>query len=122
MDLEPRSPLGYLGQPLTVTQQRFLALQIVLIVLATIAVGLRLYARNLIKARLWWDDYTIIFAWVNIHIRDHDRKVQQSLQSSRCSAWLNSVKLWHLFQRVLLLPMHTRESRHSCWSVRGSDL
>ena len=75
MDIEPRSPLGYLGQPLTATQQHFLALQIVLVILATIAVGLRLYARNLIKAKLWWDDYTIIFAWVNKHACDLDRRV-----------------------------------------------
>ena len=81
MDLEPRTPLGYLGQPLTATQQRFLALQIVLIVLATIAVGLRLYARTLIKARLWWDDYTIIFAWVKKRICNHYWRVH-SLQGA----------------------------------------
>ena len=64
MELVVRSPIGYLGQPLNNAQERLLALEIVLLVLATIAVLLRLYARSMVKARLWWDDYTIVLSLV----------------------------------------------------------
>ena len=64
MDILRRSE-GYLGLGYTDYQQRFLALQIVLILLATFSVVLRLFSRRITKASLWWDDYFIIAGLVS---------------------------------------------------------
>jgi hypothetical protein len=37
-----------------------------LVILATFAVALRLYSRNLTKARFWWDDGILVLALVRI--------------------------------------------------------
>ncbi|MCJ1235614.1 hypothetical protein MMC14_003585 [Varicellaria rhodocarpa] len=66
MDILRRSE-GYLGLGYTDSQQHFLALQVVLILLATFSVILRLFSRRITKAALWLDDYFIIagllFCW-----------------------------------------------------------
>lgn len=37
--------------------------------LATVAVGLRIYARRLRKIALWWDDYTVLACIVSIIVQ-----------------------------------------------------
>lgn len=64
MELTNRSAISYLGQPLNDSQRSILTLLVALLVPTIVAVALRIYARSMVKARLWWDDYTIILSLV----------------------------------------------------------
>lgn len=50
---------------LTSRQSSLVVVAIVSIIAPTVAVGLRLLSRRLVRASLWWDDYLAILALVS---------------------------------------------------------
>jgi hypothetical protein len=42
---------------------------ILLIIVSLVATGLRLYARHLVRLKLWWDDWFCLIGLVRIHTK-----------------------------------------------------
>lgn len=41
---------------------------VILTVIASLTVGVRLFAQQIAKGKLWYDDYAIIVGWVSLHL------------------------------------------------------